>query len=408
MASKRSIIVFKRLGLPVLGVFLLVSSSLCRRVHSPLESVEAPLAKIASTHYALVNGTIIDGTGGAPIENGVIVVKGDVITAVGARAQVSIPADAQMINVQGSAVLPGIINAHVHYAYDESRLKNWAYNGVTTVRDEGILASLNLSQALTIRNNARKKPECARLVSGGFIISVPGGYGGMAVTSPMNARQRVLDVLDQGVDIIKISQEDGYNGKSNLPKLDSEEMSAIITTAHERGTLVSAHITQSLYWEMVAQAGVDDVAHIAYDTAPERVLDAMISKKIVIVPTFTVFRNYNAPVNVCIDNLRRLVQKGGTVALGNDYGGGPGEFEDGIPYYELYCMAAAGMSPMQIIIASTRNAARACHIESVTGTLELGKCADMIVVKENPLDDLRRLKNIRLVIHNGVNIRAES
>lgn len=407
MANNRSFVHFFRPGILALGVFLSISYNFCRRVISPLESVATPLPKISSTHFALVNGTIIDGTGRAPIENGVLVVRGEEITAVGSRAQVTIPAEAEEINVQGSAILPGFINAHVHEAYDESRLKYWALHGVTTVRDEGILANLTLGRALAVRDSARKKPECARLVSAGFIITVPGGYGGMAVTSPAHARQRVLEVIEQGVDIIKISQEDGYSGRSNLPKLDSEEMSAIVAAAHEKGTLVSAHITQSQYWEMVVQAGVDDIAHVAYDSAPERLLDAMVSKNIVLVPTFTVFRNYSAPVEVCIDNLRRLVRKGGTVAVGNDYGGGPGEFDAGIPYYELDCMVAAGMSTMQILVAGTRNAARVCHLESIVGTLEPGKRADIIVVKENPLQDIHRLKDIRLVIHNGVNIRAE-
>lgn len=189
MASTRSIIYLIRSGILALAVFLSVSSNFCRRVVSPLESVETHLGQITSTHFALVNGTIIDGTGGPPIANGVLVVKDEVITAVGSKAQVSIPAGAKLVNVQGSAILPGIINAHVHNAYDESRLKNWALHGVTTVRDEGILSTLTLSQALTVRDNIRQKPECARLVSAGFIITVPGGYGGMAVTSPMQRRR---------------------------------------------------------------------------------------------------------------------------------------------------------------------------------------------------------------------------
>jgi imidazolonepropionase-like amidohydrolase len=373
---------------------------------SPPED-EITLPIIRSALYALVNGVIVDGTGAAPVQNGVLVVKGQIITAVGPRTQVGVPADAEVIDVQGATILPGMINAHVHDAFDESRLKTWAWNGVTTVRDEGMRRQPSFETQMAIRDSVRLKPECARLVSAGYIMTVPGGYGSLEVTSPADARQKVFEQLDRGVDLIKLALEDGYAGASDLPKLSGEEISAIITAAHERGTLVSAHITQSLYWEIVAAAGVDDVAHVAYDPVPDTVLEMMVMKKITLVPTFTVFRNYNAPVSVCIDNLRRHVNKGGSVALGNDYGGGPGSFEDGIPFYELTCMQEAGMTNMSILLACTRYAAKVSHVDSILGTLEAGKIADVLVVRGDPLADLNALSRVRLVIHDGINIRAE-
>lgn len=372
---------------------------------APVEESALPIIKSAS--YALVNGVIIDGTGVAPVQNGVLVVKGRIITAVGPRTQVVVPADAEVVDVQGATILPGVINAHVHDAFDVSRLKTWAWKGVTTVRDEGMRRRPSLETLLAIRDSARLTPECARLVSAGYMMTVPGGYGGLEVTSPGDARQKVFEQLDRGVDLIKLAQEDGYAGSTNLPKLSGEEISAIITAAHERGTLVSAHITQSSYWGIVAAAGVDDVAHVAYDPVPDAVLEMMVMKKIALVPTFTVFRNYNAPVSACIDNLRRHVNKGGSVALGNDYGGGPGSFEEGIPFYELTCMLEAGMSSMGILVACTRNAAKVSHVDSVLGTLEAGKLADVLVVGGDPLADLNALSRVRLVIHDGINIRAE-
>jgi imidazolonepropionase-like amidohydrolase len=133
----------------------------------------------------------------------------------------------------------------------------------------------------------------------------------------------------------------------------------------------------------------------------------MVAGKIILVPTFTVFRNYNAPVSGCIDNLRRHVNKGGAVALGNDFGGGPGIFEEGIPFYELTCMREAGMSAMAILVACTRTAAQVCGVDSILGTLEAGKLADVLVVRGDPLADLNALSQVRLVIHEGHNIRAE-
>ena len=361
--------------------------------------------RITSPCYALVNGVIIDGTGAAPVQNGGVVIRGDRILAVGSRHQLPIPSDAEVVDVHGAAILPGFINAHVHAAYDETRLKTWAWHGVTTVRDEGILSGVTLDAALALRDSLRQKPECARLISAGLMITVPGGYGSLTVVSPADARQKVLEELDKGVDLVKFSQEDGYAGRHDLPKLTGEEMAAIVGAAHERGRTVSAHITQSLYWEVVVQAGVDDVAHVAYDPVSDNVLEVMVTEHILLVPTFTIFRNFNAPVGGCINNVRRFVLKGGAVALGNDFAGGPGEFDDGIPFYELNCMLDAGMTTMEVIVASTRNAARAANVDTVLGTVEAGKQADLMVVMGDPLQSLSLLSNPGLVIHAGVNIR---
>jgi imidazolonepropionase-like amidohydrolase len=107
-------------------------------------------------------------------------------------------------------------------------------------------------------------------------------------------------------------------------------------------------------------------------------------------------------------NLRNFVQQGGQVALGNDYGGGPAEFEMGIPMYEIERMSEAGMTPMQIIIASTKNAAIVSGIEDQVGTLAVGRIADVLIVSGDPLEDLKNLSNIRMVIHNGTIIRDEN
>ncbi len=398
----------KHLLLPI-GVLILISTLYCNQssMTNGESTTDQSIPRITSSYFALVNGTIINGTGADPIINGVVIIKDQKIVDVGVISQITIPSDAVIVDVGGASILPGFINAHVHFAYDLVKLKTWAQKGVTTVRDEAIVSSRPLSEFITIRNSARSNPRLARLISAGFMITAPNGYGRLYVTSPEDARQKVLDEISQGVDLIKFSQEDGYAGQSGIPKLFIDEMNSIIRTAHELGKLVSAHITQSRYWEMVVNAGVDDVAHIAYDPVPQSVIDRMVMNNIYLVPTFTVFRNYNAPVNICVENLRRFVQAGGKVALGNDYGGGPGDFEDGIPMYEIERMAEAGMTPMQIIVASTRNAAHVSHIDNEVGTLEVGKIADLLIVGGNPLQNLNALTHIKLVIHNGVDIRTE-
>jgi imidazolonepropionase-like amidohydrolase len=117
-----------------------------------------------------------------------------------------------------------------------------------------------------------------------------------------------------------------------------------------------------------------------------------------------VFRNYGAAEDPLVANLRTFVEAGGLVALGNDFGGGPGTFEVGIPMYEIEMMKIAGMTPMQIIQAGTRNAAVVIGLEDEVGTLEVGKIADILVVDGDPLKDISALSNIRLVLHLGVEV----
>lgn len=364
-----------------------------------------PSGRVPQDVLVLVNGTLIDGAGLEPVPDAVLVIQGERILAVGPKTEIDIPRGAKVIDLAGAVILPGFINAHVHFAFDEQKLEAWAQGGVTTVRDEGIVSSEGLEDLMKRRDESNRNPQRARLVSAGYMMTVPNGYGDLFVTSPDEARQKVFEELDLGVDLIKISMEDGYAGRSGLPKLTDEEITAIISAAHERGRLVSGHITQAAYLEQLVELGVDDIAHNAYDLVPVDVWQEMAAKDIYMTPTFTVFRNYGAPIATCVLNLRNFLQAGGQVALGNDYGGGPGEFELGIPMYEVEQMSRAGMTPMQIITASTQNAAIVSGIDDQVGTLEAGKIADVLVLSGNPLDDLQNLTHIRMVIHDGVIIR---
>lgn len=105
-------------------------------------------------------------------------------------------------------------------------------------------------------------------------------------------------------------------------------------------------------------------------------------------------------------NLRRFLSAGGVVAMGNDSGYIAG-LVIGMPMPEIESMHAAGMTPLEIIVASTRNAAYVCRRATTLGTLEVGKFADVLVVAGDPLQDLQVLKDMRLVVHGGVIIREQ-
>ncbi len=351
---------------------------------------------------ALVNGMLIDGTGADPIPRATLIVKNGKITAAGKTGEVVIPKDATIIDISNKTVLPGFINAHVHGAFNPARLAEWAQSGVTSVRDMSANGK-TIAEIKKLRNQL-DRPDCARLFSAGLMIGVLGGYGCLYVTSSEDARAKVLKLIDAGVDAIKVSLEDGYAGRSGLPKLSSEELRVIIETAHERDKRVTIHITQAQYLEQAVTAGVDEMAHISWDPIPIDVLKRMVRANIYMVPTFTIFRYYNAPVDQCILNLHNFIQAGGRVALGNDTGGLEG-YEPGMPMFEIECMQKAGMTPMEIIVSATRNGAYVCDQAENLGTLEKGKIADLFVVDGNPLQDMNVLRKVTLVLKEGKIIR---
>jgi imidazolonepropionase-like amidohydrolase len=134
----------------------------------------------------------------------------------------------------------------------------------------------------------------------------------------------------------------------------------------------------------------------------------MVDHRTFIEPTFSVYKSFGLSLFQLEQNVGRLSGAGVRIALGNDYdGGGTGEYELGIPMVEIEEMAASGMTPMQIIQASTRNGAQLLKIDSLVGTIETGKSADILVVAGDPLADLQALRNVRLVVHGGRIIRDE-
>jgi imidazolonepropionase-like amidohydrolase len=171
---------------------------------------------------------------------------------------------------------------------------------------------------------------------------------------------------------------------------------------------VCAHVTRARHLSLAIEGGVDDVAHMIVDDLPGPLIERMIERNMFWVPTLELWSGVSQMYNLtwdirAIENLRRFASAGGQVALGTDYAGHGCEFELGMPLKEMKLMQAAGMTPMQIITAGTRNAAQVCGLERY-GTLEPGNVADVLVVDGDPLIDLDSLKRTYLVIHNGERI----
>jgi imidazolonepropionase-like amidohydrolase len=377
---------------------------------APTATPQPSLATISGPTLAVVNGTLIDGTGTDPMKDAVIVVQGERIVAIGPRRSISVPEGAKIIDVQGATILPGFFNAHVHGAYNEVRLAAWAREGVTTVRDLGARI-WPPPQALS--DWIKKDNRYARLISGGIFITPPGGYpiavfggNGKTISTTEEAAPAVNEMLDQDADVIKISLESGQIFGRQIPMLTTEQVKAIVAAAHQRGTRVSAHATVTNDLQRAIDEGVDDMAHMVVDPINDDLIKGMIDRDMYWVPTIELWMNVGQgqDVNV-IENLRRYVTAGGKVALGTDFEGYHTPFQLGMPTKEIAWMSEAGMTPLQIIVAATKSAAHVSNVERDLGTLEVGKIADVLIVKGDPLQDLQALSNVRYVIHNGEVIR---
>jgi imidazolonepropionase-like amidohydrolase len=367
---------------------------------------------------ALTNGTLIDGTGVEPVDDAVLLTEGGRIKAVGTAATVTIPPTAEVIDVQGATILPGFFNAHVHQSTNAQTLAAWAQAGVTTVCDLAsvtgvaqewdqwiIQAQRPTPSLFHFRDGVRDHPQYARLIVAGPIVTVRGGYPipvwgpqiALTVTSAEDARQKADALLAAGANIIKISLEQG-------PKLSQEEVEAIVAVAHEHGTRVIAHVGGASHLTVGVAGGIDAAAHMAATPISDEVIAQMVADDIIVVPTLAVLEAYGRD-RIATENLRHFVAAGGKIALGDDYGN-PGT-ELGMPIHELELMQAAGMTPMQIIVAATQHGSRVCNVEEDLGTLEAGKTADVLVVAGDPLQDIHALENVRLVVRDGVVIYRE-
>ena len=175
--------------------------------------------------FAITNGFLIDGSGSNPIPNSIVIIQDGLIQSVGTNSTLDIPSGVEIIDLQGSYILPGLMNTHVHSGYVENNLKVWANSGVTTVRDIG---NLNSSPAagFSARNLLLTDNENARLVAAGPLVTTVGGYGNYPVTSPGDAEQKTNGLIDAGADLIKIAIEDNLQGRT-WPMLSMDEIKMI-------------------------------------------------------------------------------------------------------------------------------------------------------------------------------------
>lgn len=404
----------------------------------------------------VIYGNIIDGTGRDLLENGMVVVDGDVLEYVGRREEkYLLPPDAMILHYENAYIMPGLIEAHSHTCgFGSHNPLEW----IVMPLPLKIIQSVHDLQALlnagytTVRCCGGYGSYHRRAMEKGMFRG-PRLYTAMAAISPTAGHADVwtdltsdmqyelegigaharADGVDEcrkmariqfrnGADFIKIQTTGGIMDTASNPGLSyftHDEIAAFVEEAERMGTYVATHAESDAGVYNAVMAGVKSIEH-GWQTT-DRTLEEMIKRGCWQVPTLTTIALQsedigNAPP-VVAEKVRRLIPKvqesvararkaGIPMACGADFLSMKGNDEyGGKNCRELLEFTKVGFTPMEAIVCATKNGAMTVQREKDLGTLEAGKIADLIVVTENPLDNIASLMNTvntKIVMKDGI------
>lgn len=404
---------------------------------------------------AYIGATILDGTKGMePKEGMVLVTSGSSIEAIVPEAEKSAYAGCEVRNLKGLFLMPGLINMHVHLAGNGKPQKKQHNNaalvnkimsngltravvyrlvrqyaqielmsGVTTIRTVGGLGDFDTRCRDEIASGKVLGP---RILAANEGISVPGGHmaGSVAIAAGSidEALAQVEHCREQRCDLIKLMITGGVldgtrKGEAGLLRMDPAMIKAACNRAHQLGYKVAAHVEGVEGLRAALENGVDSIEHGAKPDATIMELfqttGASLCTTLSPALPYALFgrsishaseiEQYNG--NMVFEGIiacsKAALEAGVPVALGNDVGC------PWITQYDfwrelVYFCRYVGVTPAFSLYSATLGNAQIAGIDDVTGSLEPGKHADMIVTDANPLDDLTTLRNVRHVVRDGV------
>ncbi|HEV8703040.1 MAG TPA: amidohydrolase family protein [Candidatus Polarisedimenticolia bacterium] len=437
---------------------------------------------------ALVGATLVDGTGAPPVPDAVVILRGGKIDCAGTRAQCPPPKGVDVLDLKGTWITPGIVDAHVHFsqtgwadgrpdfidvrdrypyeevqaglhAHPERFLRSYLCSGVTSVFDVG-----GYPWTWELRTRAAADPLAPRVAAAGpllstldFWLNLPAERQFIYLGTEEDARAGVRYLAAHGADAVKV-------WFIPVAARNFDDMAKAVLAAGEearaRKIPLIVHATGLKEATVALRAGASLLVHSVGDVPVDpEFLRLAKEKQTIYCPTLTVVDGYRrlreaavgrkAPAvddpNGCVDpdtlarvaesarimmegddpqaaerrrknietfarvgpaNLKAVRDAGITIAMGTD-AGNPLTLHGASIYAEMEAMQAAGMTPMEVLVASTRSGAMAMHRQDQIGTVEKGKRADLLVLGADPTRDIKNVRQIRSVVRNG-KVRAQS
>jgi imidazolonepropionase-like amidohydrolase len=396
---------------------------------------------------------LIDGTGGDPVPDPVIVVEDDTIEAVGVAGQIEVGPDASVVDLSRMTLLPGLIDAHIHLVGMKSMedlielirtppplsalrttvdARKLLEAGFTAVRTVGGPVSMYLKRA--IEEGVVPGPRI--MDSGRSFIQTSGGGDpwdmplecmqvaaslgrGLAETvdGPVECRKGVRRRLREGADLIKILTTGAGFSKENPPTrvgFTQPEADALVDEAHRLGMKVAAHAHGTVGIRCALLAGADSIEHGTY--LDDECIDLMLKQGTYLVPTFAILhrvmetagedvpeyamRQIKGIHEIHERSFLKAYKAGVKIGCGTDFVGPP-PVEHGPNALELVYLAQLGMAPMEVIVSATGGNADLLGLGEKTGTIAAGKWADIIAADANPLEDMQTLLDVPFVMKGG-------
>lgn len=390
---------------------------------------------------AITGALVIDGNGGQPIADGCVIVQGGKITSVGKNGAVSIPEGAEIVDAKGMSLLPGFIDSHFHLDGEKGLPSLFLQHGVTSVRDPGAWIEAYDGE----RKSGRPVPRL--FLADAHLDMFPVAYpkDAYVVRDALEAVNQVNKMADRGASVIKV-----------YFRIPPGIMQEICSAAHKRGLPVTAHLEITEAMEAI-EAGLDGIEHITsfgLSLQPQiegekyrqlvlgdnnarkqgryavwkkldvdgwrsdTLINFLVKKGTFVSPTLGAFE-YQIPDEKSVEeidsarlmgfnNMKALTGKmkkrGVRIVLGSHsmiaYAETGWAFQR-----EMELFVESGMSPSDAIVAATMENARNFRIDDRLGSIEKGKIADLILVRGNPLQDVKNTRNVAKVMLNGVWVR---
>lgn len=378
---------------------------------------------------------MFDGTSSRLLPEPMLVLEGSRIVSV--DHGVAPPADADVIDLDGATLLPGLVDTHVHLAFDASddpvsslarrsddevvaamtdAARTAARGGVTTVRDLGDRDYLSLRLA-----DVAGLPT---VVCAGPPITIPGGHchylGGVVSRGPDGVRAAVREHVEHGVGVIKVMASGGLltpGTREDRAQFTRDELHAAVDEAHRWGLPVTAHVhgTEAIVDSIAA--GMDGLEHVTFwgeqgiDDAPAGVVADIVDRRITVGATagFAPADSELEPaaaqrLPLIIANMVKLLQAGAEIVAATDAGVHPTKPHD-VLRYGVEQLVLVGMPPLQALHSATSIGARVCGLGDRKGRLAAGYDADLLAVDGDPLTDPAALHQIRSVWVRGIAVR---